>query len=217
MTTENTLPAYGMKENGNYLVRIKQAGGPGVKAYMPEQWSFGVSSQFSQPFGQGVQGAVGMATKVLGIGALTSQSMTAQVWEGTQPMELTIELEFLAESNPLDEVLTPIKNLIKMVLPSKGGSGGETLLMQPPGPAYASVVDWSDLSAKRGEGATDKQITIHMGNFMIFDSVVIESVNTTVHSMMHNSGVPLHATCSVTFKTFFVPLLEDVDGMFRNK
>jgi hypothetical protein len=207
--------AYGMSENGNYRVRIAQAGGGKVEAFVPETFQLAVTSQFNQPFGQGIQNStVGTAAKMLGLGALTSQSMTAQVWEGTQPIEMSLELEFVAESDPTAEVLQPIKELLKMTMPSKGGGG---FLLDPPGPVYKDIVDWKAFEAKKGEGKAAKQITVQIGNFLLFDSVVIESVNTTFHSMMHSSGVPLRATCAVTFKTFFIQLKEDIPALFMGR
>jgi hypothetical protein len=47
--------------------------------------------------------------------------------------------------------------------------------------------------------------------------VVIESVNSTFYSMMHESGIPLRATVSVTFKTFFVQLTDDIPRLFMDK
>lgn len=212
---DGDVPQYGSPSNSNYVVRIKQAGGGQVKGYVPETFQMAVTSQFNQPFGQGISNStVGNASKMLGLGALTSQSMTAQVWEGTQPIELTLEMEFVAESNPQTEVLEPIKELMKMAMPSKGAGG---FLLDPPGPKYSDIVDWKAFEAKKGEGKSAKQITVQIGNFLLFDSVVIESVNSTFHSMMHSSGIPLRATVAVTFKTFFVQLSDDIPSLFMGK
>lgn len=196
--------------NPNYAVLIVQDGLT-VESHLPETFSLGVSSQFNQPFGQGISnGTVGTAFKMAGLGALTSQSMTAQVWEGTQPIEMTLELEFVAESDPTSEVLDPIKDLMEMTMPSKGGSG---FLLEPPGPAYKDVIDWKAFEAQKGGGGA-KQISVQIGTFLFFDNVVIENVNTTFHSMIHSSGIPLRATVSVTFKTFFIQLTDDIPGIF---
>lgn len=202
---------YGMTVNPNYQVRIKQDANE-VLAYVPETFQISVSSQFNQPFGQGLSNSTaGTAAKVMGLGALTSQSMTAQVWEGTQPIELTLELELVAEYDPKAEVLEPIKKLLAMTMPSRGAGG---VLLDPPGPKYKDVLDWAAFDVIKGEGKAARQITVQIGTFMLFDNVVIENVNTTFHSMMHESGVPLRATCSVTFKTFFIQLTDDIPRLF---
>lgn len=213
---DSDVPQYGSPSNSNYVVRIKQAGGGQVKGYVPETFQMAVTSQFNQPFGQGAANtAFGKATQVLAGVAVTSQSMTAQVWEGTQPIELTLEMEFVAESNPQTEVLEPIKELMKMVMPSTGPGG---FMLKPPGPVYSGVVDWTaPFTVKKGEGGTAKQITVQIGNFLLFDNVVIESVNCTFHSMMHSSGIPLRATVAITFKTFFVQLSDDIPSLFMGK
>lgn len=213
---------YGMDANSNYKVYIAQAGTDlKVQAYVPETFQLAVTSQFNQPFGQGIQNSpIGTASKVLGLGALSSQSMTAQVWEGTQPIEMSLELEFVAESSPVDEVQKPILDLLRMTMP---GRKGNTFLLDPPGPVYSELLaqtafeTWDQFSnAKRaeGRGGASREISIKIGNFLVFDNVVIESVNTTFHSMMHETGVPLRATCAVTFKTFFIQLKEDIPNIF---
>lgn len=208
--------AYGMADNGNYKVIITH-NGPGVivEAWIPETFQVAVTSQFNQPFGQGISNStIGQAAKTLAGRALTSQSMTAQVWEGSQPIELTLEIELIAEKDPQAEVLNKVKNLLKMVMPSKAGG----TLLKPPGPKYADIVDWKAFEPTKGRaaGGTEGNISIDIGNFMLFDSVVIESVNTTFHSMMHSSGIPLRATVAVTFKTFFVPVAEDINTLFKS-
>lgn len=209
------MPEYGTPSNPNYVVRIQQEGGNAVKAFVPETFQLGVVSSFGQPFGQGISNsALGQASKTLAGNALTSQSMTAQVWEGTQPLELTLELEFVAETNPLTEVLLPLKRLLEMTMPSKGAGG---FLLEPPGPVYKDIVNWAAFEVKRGEGQAARQITVQIGNFLLFDNVVIEQVNTTFHSMMHESGVPMRATVSVTFKTFFIQLKEDIPYLFMEQ
>ena len=209
------VPTYGMKVNPNYLVRIKQAGGPGVAAYMPETFQFAVSSNFEMPYAQGIQGGINDAAKIIFGQALVSQAMTFQMWAGTNPIETSIELEFVVEKDPVAELLRPIRNLMQMCLPSRGAGG---FLLEVPGPKYLDSVDWEELLTQRREGANgtaaNKQITMQLGRFMVFDSIVIESVNTTVHTQMHLTGIPLHATCAVQFKTVFVPLTNDLPGMF---
>lgn len=202
---------FGMESNKNYEVKIVQEGGGRVKAYVPETFQLAVTSQFNQPFGQGIQNTtVGTLSKMLGLGALTSQSMTAQIWEGTQPIEMSLELEFLAYNDPAAEVRDPIKELLKMTMPSKRGFG---FLLDPPGPVYKDIVDWNTFEVKSGQTAA-KQISIKIGNFLLFDNVVIEAVNCVFHSLMTAGGIPLRATVSVTFKTFFVQLKEDLDKIF---
>lgn len=202
----------GMELNPNYLVRISQQGGGKVQGFVPETFQLAVSSQFGQPFGQGLMNStIGTASKAtLGV-ALTSQSMTAQIWEGSNPIEMTLEIEFVAESDPRSEVLQPIQSLLEMALPSKS----KGFLLAPPGPKYSDIIDWEAMAGgTKGEGAAANQISLHVGKFLTFDNIVIENVNVTFHSMMHSSGIPMRATVAVTFKTFFVLLKEDMVDLF---
>lgn len=207
------MARYGMEENSNYKVFIKQAGGGEVEAYVPETFQLAVTSQFNQPFGQGVSNStVGTAAKVAVGQALVSQAMTAQIWEGTQPIEITLELEFVAEYDPQREVLKPIKDLLTMTMPSRGTGG----FLAPPGPKYLDIINWKAFEPTKGDSA-QKQISIKIGNFLFFNNVVIESVNSTFFSMMHETGIPLRATVAVTFKTLFVQIAEDIPNLFMGK
>jgi hypothetical protein len=229
------MSTYGMQENANYKVIVSQsargAQSPGliVEGWIPETFQVAVSSQFSQPFGQSHPAS--LMTKLTTNVSLTSQSMTAQVWEGSQPIELTLEIEFIAESDPKREVLLPIVNLLMMTMPSNNGG----TFLRPPGPEYTDLQDWKALvndwqnlagvnnmtnlerikKGREGIKGVKGAISIDLGKFMYFDNVVIETVNTTFHSMMHSSGIPLRATCAVTFKTLFVPVAEDLANLFN--
>ena len=226
---------YGMEVNNNYIVRVLQEGKLIAKGYVPETFQLSIQSRYGQPFGQGVAttGSVGTAMKVLGHTTLTSQSMTMQVWEGSEPLELSFEFEFLAESDPYIEVIKPIKDLLKLVMPTTGDFG----LLKPPGPQIEWINSAKDLlsgvSAMIGAGVTKEsfqekiggslktavdgakgKISIFVGNFLAFDNVVIESVNQTYHSMFDDKGQPLRATVAITFKTFMVPTADDIELIF---
>lgn len=203
------LATYGMPDNPNYKVRIVQNGGPMVEAFVPETFQLSVTSAFGPAFGQEIQGSTVGKIAQMGAGlSISSQAMTAQIWQGTQPIEMSLELEFVADSDPTSQVSEPIQKLLQMTMPSKGFGP----VLAPPGPKYVSSIDWKAFEpAKRG---AEKQISIDIGRFLFFDNVVIESVNTTFHSMMHKSGVPLRATCSISFKTFFVQLSDNIPDLF---
>jgi hypothetical protein len=218
--TEGSI-RYGMSVNTNYLARIVQDGRVVAKGFLPETIRVSVSSSFGMPFGQAISEKLNLAAKVLGGTTLVSQSMTMQVWEGTAPLELTIEMEFLAETDPKTEVIAPIQKLLQLVMPKKTSRTGR---LEPPGPQ----LDWtklmddtqtealSSVTGQQSEGnkfgdalrtAADSakgKISVYLGNFMKFDNVVVENVDTTFHTMFDKNGLPLRATVALTFKTFMV-------------
>lgn len=214
--------SYGMQDNSNYkMVVTSNARWGSVSGYIPEQFNLSVHSQFNQPFGQELlNSTLGTTTKVVAGLAPISQSMTGQIWEGSKPIDLSMEMDLIAEYDPVMEVQERIKSLMKMALPSRGGAG----LLKTPGPSYGSVTGREALNAVQGWtgigsplGKADGVISIAIGNFLFFDNVVIESVQAQFQSMMHRTGVPLHATVTINFSTFFIVLAEDLDNIFVNR
>jgi hypothetical protein len=202
--------AYGMKDNPNYKVLIA-GGGKKIKAYVPETFQLSVNGNFGPAFGQGIaDSTLGNFSKLFGLGALTSQSMSAQVWMGSSPVEMSLELEFIASDSPTLQVMNPVKDLMSITMPSRGAGG---FLLDPPGPSYVDIQNWQ-IGDGKSIGNPGRKISVKIGNFLLFDNVVIENVNTTYHSMMHSSGIPLRATCAVQFKTFFIQLKEDLPKIF---
>jgi hypothetical protein len=61
------------------------------------------------------------------------------------------------------------------------------------------------------------QISIRIGNYMFFDSVVITNVQQTFMSNIDAAtGLPHHATVNITFKPFFMLTQEDLSSVFIN-
>lgn len=226
---------YGMKVNRNYIARIVQDGKMVAKGYLPETFTVSVNSHYDPPFGQGNQdgGAIGSALKIVGHTTLVSQSMTMQVWGGTDPIELQLDMEFLAESDPYTEVIMPIKKLMRLVMPNKTDGVGR---LEPPGPKinWADTLKGISLDVLKGIGnasfeqagntlrnaqdAATGKISVFVGNFLTFDSVVITNVTQVYHSMFDAKGLPLRATVSVQFRTFLVPATSnkvDEDDLIR--
>lgn len=161
------------QKNKNYMVRIQfdvnatdsQSGGerlgglssPGgnvITAYLPENFQFAFSSAYDQPFSQGFiqnQAMQGVA-RMLG-GSLTTQSMTAQVWQGTPSPEFSMSLVFVAESDPIEEVVRPIARLSKMALPGVIGSLGG--MLTPPGPRISLSDVARAASGNRGNAGSN--------------------------------------------------------------
>jgi hypothetical protein len=229
---------------GERLGGLNTPGGNVISAYLPENFQFAFSSAYDQPFSQGfIQNSPlqGLA-KMMG-GSLTTQAMTAQVWQGTPSPEFSLSLVFMAENDPIEEVVRPISRLSKMALPGViNGLGG---MLTPPGPRI-SLTDVAkaasnaagspgsannqDLASNTDFVQTAKQklaglsktlktptnnISLRVGRFLYFPSVVISSVSQTYDTMFDTRGKPLKATVDVTFTTFFVPTKDDVDEIFQ--
>lgn len=261
-----------LRANPHYLVTIvSSADSPGatpvhVSAPMPESFMYDAASQYEAPFTQGLTGN-SMIDTVLRVGTqtkLVTQTLTAQIWQGSTETELGLELEFQAEVDPATEVRDPIKNLMKLVTPSTDHGG----FITSPGPkldsqilkdfvaaaeragsAAGSVVGVGDYKgnvnvgtmmnaevnnaqgsgglARTNDGADTigtvdyikgrvrDKITIRIGNYAYFDSVVITNVQKTYESQLDaRTGLAHYAKVGIRFKPLFMIVQADLDQIF---
>jgi hypothetical protein len=72
-------------------------------------------------------------------------------------------------------------------------------------------------SSQYWKSKANNQISIRIGNYMYFDSVVITNVQQTFMSNIDAAtGLPHHATVNITFKPFFMLTQEDLSSVFIN-
>lgn len=219
-----------------------------VELHLPENFQFNFASSFDQPFSQGLVNAPGVQNLVKFFGAsLTSQSMSVQVWQGTQCPEFNLTFELIAENDPIEDILLPIRRLSKLCLPGVNSGG----LLTPPGPRLDPVAVTKVLAAGLGgtvSGAIDavtstnfadltkglssaassvgtaskdlikkenveNNVTLKIGRFLTFPSVVIQSVSQTYATVFDDRGLPLKASIDVSLSTWYVPVKTDVDTM----
>ena len=279
-----------MALNPNYTVTIKQVvdpqnpGIPGiiVTAPLPENLGFDTSAEYSTPLAQGLfsGGILQKSESALfrGIGAaagaaaaasgtrLTTQAMTAQIWQGSSESELMLDLDFQTETDPNKDVRIPILNLLKLstasidaatgMLKSPGprvdltdtGNVGEAGVLQIANSAkqigtaagqIASSIKQGQLNgpnanldgkqtantppktsaglggAQYWKSVIRNQISIQIGNYAFFDSVVILNVQKTYSNLIDaRTGLPLHAKVNIRFKPLFLLVQEDLDNIF---
>jgi hypothetical protein len=260
--------------NPDYLVFIKQAasnGGPGVTvvAPLPETSAYDTSSEYATPFAQGMlsNGNASTALSALGI-RVTTQAMTAQLWQGATDNNISLDLEFQTYDDPDADVRQPVLALLKLAAASVGATG----LLTSPGP-HLDLADTGDLittsaktlwnETKQIGGAlgavagisqairtdlglnaqTDNlnsnqksntppnvesglgveywkrrvrnNISVQLGRYAFFDSVVILSASETWSNQIDaRTGLPLHAKVSLQFKPLFLVTQADLDKIF---
>jgi hypothetical protein len=273
--------------NTNYIVLIQQtlSNNSGsntltIEAPMPESFNFDVGATYEQMLPQGLSN-----NKVLNIAAalngtkLAVQAFTAQLWSGSTETDLTVEIEFHTESDPVADVRTPIVNLLKMVIPSvssatgflsspgpyldwaAAGSAVKTTIQTAIGsgesvlgafgsagssfvsgllgttPKPSSMTDSNTQTTDGANNATSQSVTqnpgigsaaywksliknpisIWIGNYLKFDSVVITNVRQTFLSNFDaQTGLPHHARVMVSFKPLFMLTQGDLDSLFVN-
>lgn len=121
-----------------------------VEAWLPETVGMDVNANYDAPFAQGIANQVpenvGALARFLGM-SLTTQAFTIQVWQGGAFIEFQIPFIFQAESSPANDVMRPIKDLLKLTMPKDPNGGG---LLEAPGP----VIDLKRLSESGASAAS---------------------------------------------------------------
>lgn len=251
--------------------------------WLNESFSYSASAEYQAPF-QIVMGAGGLVNVMSLLGAkMMAPVMTAQLWAGSETPEFTMQVDLVANTDPLAEIKQPILNLLKMVTPStkKDEKSGATIL-ESPGPsldpnkvweqlksafpALGSLEDFIsgdegtqsaakqqtgltnaqaaaknqpaakqsatiDTSEKEGSTPSDgsdsmfesgywisnvlkNQISISIGTYLYFPSVVVTNVECEFMHQLGPNGWPMQATVTINFKPMFLPTQNDLESIF---
>lgn len=238
-----------------------------VDAWLPEQVQTDVTAEYTAPFAQGMENDSGLSklAKLSGI-SLTTQALTTQVWQGGSYIQFTLPFIFQAETDSTKDVMVPIKNLLRLMMPKEPEPGG---LLQAPGPRLdpnkilttenvkaigggalsagsgvigqafdtsnallGKMLNTSDNVTINGQSTVNElnkffkplsnaivnavvnNISLYIGQFMYFPSVVVKDVSPTYDVIIDVNKNPVRATVNVTFQTFYIPTQNDIDTMF---
>lgn len=244
-----------LSTNPNYLLRLK--GGKTsnqpdenieVIANLPENIMIQTRNDWDSllPRGGGeeaigrMRGSRSSLTSLIGAGlsvgrVLTGQTasmpvFTAQIWTGTTPLEIAIPLQFDAFEDPLQDVVKPIKDLMRLSMPYEGftntpilsggiqrardilaGLGvpaGMLTFLHAPGPALWDVFTNNDPLGVRNPPGT---ISLVLGKHLYFPSVVIIGLDVEQPSRFNDEGWPISMTATITLRSFVVMSREDID------
>jgi hypothetical protein len=274
-----------------YIVTIIQNSNPAivVEAPIPDSFWFDVGATYEQMLPQGFTNnkVVNTAAALTGT-RLAVQALTAQLWAGNTDSELSMELEFHTETDPVQDVRTPIVNLLKLTMPTIDtksgflGSPGPQIDFSKAGTVFSDAVNsvasdaggllgglasgmastvsaaakevgsylgfgtapkpasLQDSNAQPSDGNNDaiskslqqnpnlgtakywntmikNKISISIGNYLYFDSVVITRVSQTFASNFDaQTGLPHNVRVAVAFKPLFMLAQEDLDTLFVN-
>lgn len=187
----------------DYCVQIQSARDGGllsIMAPLPESFSTDTSSDYDSPFTDGLAKFVSNLSRgwlsddrvALGMrmmGASTStQAMTMQIWQGSAPMEFSIPMHFVLNTDAETDILMPLRQLMSLTLPStatqfsdlgskvnldftSGGTGG---FLVSPGPK---------LELKNGYTPKDVLYRVTGGASDVYDTV------SDVYDTAQNDGL----------------------------
>ena len=125
-------------QNSNYLCVITCVErGIVLVANLPQSYQLDFGANYEESFAQGIQNlmpggdATINAARAFGL-QFTTQALTAQVWQGTSEVAFTLPLIFQVENNGDTDIIRPLADLFRLVLPREITEGG---MFESPGPS----------------------------------------------------------------------------------
>ena len=197
---------------GPYAVQVIWGKDQIINGWLPEEFSFEVQSDWGTPFADGGDKITAIAS---GLGVnLRLKIRSSQIWEGSSPVTLTIPIDFVAreDGKALEQVVTPVKQLMALALPDEFGEDAGTRLV-PPGPNFVGT--YLNKEGKEEQvtvAGTD--ITVRLGNFVSFKKVIVTNVSATFSGKMLRDGYPAEAKAEMSFVTYTVMTKAGLDDVF---
>jgi len=152
-----------------------------------------------------------------------------RIWKGTSPVAITLTLKFEAVESAYNDVIIPCRDLLWLCLPDE--LQGSMKLLIPPGPsAFYSTETINRIQAALTTAArlgvpgaaelsehltAGDRITIYVGKYLLFDSVIIKEVTPIFDTRVDEKGYPIGATVNVTFETYEILTKTGLEKVFR--
>lgn len=214
---EDYKSTWGVSEE--YIVTLEVSGEGGlstkISTSVDETFSLNLGSQWAAPFENLIQeavdaagtkpGNVGKAANVIKHGSqifgipAKNKYTSAQVWQGSDPMCITIPFTFIAVKSAKTDVKEKVLKLLKMVAPSEAMG-----LLFAPGPTMA------------GQVLGGRKITLHIGKFLKLENCIVTDVQCQFDNVIGAEGIPLKAKVNVDIKSFYSCFtVQDLDSLFK--
>lgn len=183
---------------------------------LDETFALSMGSQWAAPFENVLQEAINAGATAVGIGGKTqgfaslaatafgirakNKYTSAQIWQSSDPMEITVPFTFIANTDPATEVRDKVKKLLMTCAPSEAGG-----LLAAPGPTLAGAIT----------GGRD--IKLQIGKFITLTPCVIKDVQVQFDSVIGELGIPLRAKVNVQICSWYSCFtVQDIEGMFSS-
>lgn len=163
-----------------------------------------IASNSDSALVQNVGGIIGGGSDYLGY----------QTWSSTNPLELQITIGIISNGNPAEDIIKPLKALMKLCLPRVIKSSGSMRTLAYPGPSITNIIG-NSTSLEWGSDVADSnsELTITIGN-MVVDHALITSVSPTFMPEVDEEGYPLSVYVELSIKTNRIMTDETVDALF---
>lgn len=164
----------------------------------------GATNSSGSGMGKAIGSGVSAALDLAGVKNTTQKILTAHHWDGSSPVQLTIPFEFIALSDPMADVINPVRELYKLTAPLEDDNG----ILIPPGP---SVVGSTVVQGT--------QVKVLIGTMLTFENVIVDNVSGEIDTRVtKGSGGKarfLHAKIDVSITSFYTVSRSDVDKIFN--
>lgn len=182
-----------------------------VNAWLQEKFAFRVASDWTNVASMGDFGVIGDIFR-LGTGKTLTTTLTSRrKWIGSTPIEMSFKLKFEAENDIMLEVMKPCFSLQALALPSKGIT--KDWFLTPPGPNPFYLDNGVAQSVKLPGGVQPfgpgEEISINIGGFIVFKSVIVKDVNVVFENRMGEVG-PIGASAEILLQTYEMLTREDL-------
>jgi len=192
-------------KNMKYIVEVSSTDPKmNMYAFLQEKFSFSVTSNWED------SGLMGGATKILSDATqfvsgrtLVNTMASRRKWRGTSPIAMQLKLKLEAFDNVKNDVLLPCYMFQSLALPygASKKTGGSSWFLSPPGPNpfYMPELD-GNTGDFAGFGRGD-EIKVVIGGFLIFQSVIVRSVDIVFETRMSDKG-PVGAEITLNIETY---------------
>lgn len=133
-------------------------------------------------------------------------------WAGSEPIQMTFKLKFEAVNDVYKEVLEPCMGLQGLTLP-RGGFAGFGMIPPGPSPFTLRLNDGTDRDKILARG---ENITINIGDFIGFQSVIVDDVTVTYENRMSDAG-PIGAFVDLKVSTWSMLTRAELQGAYKEK
>ena len=166
-----------------------------VIGLIPDSFNFDLASEWGQLIDSPGSSGLGTVVQELTGYSTISKKTSAQRWQGSSTIDLSLSISLVAESNASAEIIEPVSRLARMALPR--ASEGQAGFLAPPGPRLFR-------QNEEGNDRSSDRIDISIGEFLRFENIIITSVNPTFSGHMLPDGRPSSAEVGVNFRTFYI-------------
>lgn len=181
-----------MKHNDErFKVHIK-SGSVDIVAEMPNDINVAITQEYENPFKLASNVTLQHLAQRFLDQTLSFDTNQLFTWVGGSALQLSIELEFVAEDSSYKDIVYPVRELIRLSVPRRNEN-------------------WKNL---RPPITQQGNVSVSIGKMLYMSQVLITSVNPILTRPILKDGVPLRVPFAVTLQTRYIPTRDRIDQIF---